>query len=329
MTDPGGNAAALAGSQDLPVPGHPAWIHRTLAFCFFNGCPPDVDVDLQSLIDHVDIDQVIIDTSCAGDCQPPAPPIAPDDYDGDGIPDDDDNAPGVFNPNQVDCDCDGFGNVSDLWGICLPGTSPENELCGLDLNGGCDSAVPAFEPIACGDAVCGTVWADAGVRDTDWYEIHLADTDGDGLAKVRAEVCSALPVVCFVLNDDCANLISFAQTEANPDLLGCLTVCLPAPATYTIYVAPGTLAGGIFSGFPCNTVNEYSLSVDCFEPCGSGGVCDCPWDLDDSGDVGVVDFLALLAAWGPNPGHPADFNCDGNVDVLDFLTLLANWGPCP
>jgi hypothetical protein len=55
----------------------------------------------------------------------------------------------------------------------------------------------------------------------------------------------------------------------------------------------------------------------------------CPGDVDANGTVDVVDFLGLLAAWGPNPGHPADFNCDGNVDVLDFLELLANWGPCP
>ncbi|MCH8344566.1 MAG: hypothetical protein IH983_11325 [Planctomycetes bacterium] len=47
-----------------------------------------------------------------------------------------------------------------------------------------------------------------------------------------------------------------------------------------------------------------------------------------SGDVGILDLLALLAAWGSNPGHPADFNNDGNVGILDLLALLANWGPC-
>ena len=40
-------------------------------------------------------------------------------------------------------------------------------------------------------------------------------------------------------------------------------------------------------------------------------------------------FLALLAAWGPNPGHPADFNANGSVDINDFLDLLSHWGPCP
>jgi hypothetical protein len=54
----------------------------------------------------------------------------------------------------------------------------------------------------------------------------------------------------------------------------------------------------------------------------------CPWDLDGSGDVGVTDFLALLAVWGSDPGGPPDFDGDGDVGITDFLVLLANWGPC-
>jgi hypothetical protein len=53
----------------------------------------------------------------------------------------------------------------------------------------------------------------------------------------------------------------------------------------------------------------------------------CPWDLDGSGDVGVTDFLEMLAVWGQS-GVPADFDGDG-VSVTDFLILLGNWGPCP
>ena len=55
---------------------------------------------------------------------------------------------------------------------------------------------------------------------------------------------------------------------------------------------------------------------------------DCPADLNDDGEVGVVDLLVLLGAWGPNPGHPADLNGDGEVGVVDLLELLANWGAC-
>lgn len=58
----------------------------------------------------------------------------------------------------------------------------------------------------------------------------------------------------------------------------------------------------------------------------------CQADLDGDGSVGIVDFLALLAAWGPCPAPPqlcpADLDDDNEVGITDFLQLLADWGPC-
>ncbi|MCZ6811700.1 MAG: hypothetical protein O7D97_06805 [Planctomycetota bacterium] len=54
----------------------------------------------------------------------------------------------------------------------------------------------------------------------------------------------------------------------------------------------------------------------------------CPADLDGDSSVGILDLLALLAAWGTDPGGPPDLDGDGTVGILDLLTLLANWGPC-
>jgi hypothetical protein len=52
-------------------------------------------------------------------------------------------------------------------------------------------------------------------------------------------------------------------------------------------------------------------------------------DVNNDGVVGVADFLALLAAWGPCDAPPdpcpEDLDRDGVVGVLDFLILLANW----
>ncbi len=59
---------------------------------------------------------------------------------------------------------------------------------------------------------------------------------------------------------------------------------------------------------------------------------ECPWDLDDNGNVGVKDLLFLLGAWGPCPlkgDCPADFDDSDNVGVKDLLILLGAWGPCP
>ncbi|MHC4217310.1 MAG: FG-GAP-like repeat-containing protein [Planctomycetota bacterium] len=55
-----------------------------------------------------------------------------------------------------------------------------------------------------------------------------------------------------------------------------------------------------------------------------------PGDLNGDGTVGIVDFLVLLAAWGPCPEPcppfcPADANFDCQVGVNDFLIILANW----
>jgi subtilisin family serine protease len=56
-----------------------------------------------------------------------------------------------------------------------------------------------------------------------------------------------------------------------------------------------------------------------------------PGDLDEDGVVGIVDFLMLLAQWGPCPAPcpPSclgDVNTDCTVNVTDLLIMLANWG---
>ncbi|MCH7797361.1 MAG: right-handed parallel beta-helix repeat-containing protein [Planctomycetes bacterium] len=57
----------------------------------------------------------------------------------------------------------------------------------------------------------------------------------------------------------------------------------------------------------------------------------CVGDVDDSGAVDILDFLALLADWGPCPAPcpplcAADLDGDCTVGIVDFLALLADWG---
>ena len=52
-------------------------------------------------------------------------------------------------------------------------------------------------------------------------------------------------------------------------------------------------------------------------------------DLNGDRSVGIVDFLMLLADWGPCAecdNCPADLDCDCSVGITDFLILLGNWG---
>ncbi len=354
VNPPGGGV--ITGVQDLPVPGKgPAWVHRTVAICLFT-CPPFEVVSLTAKglppFDHVDVSEVIIETSCDADqCYEPPLPVAPGDYDGDGIPDNWDNAPGVPNPNQSDCDGDGIGDVSDTCKICDQGATPEPEPCGTDQNGGCNHPLQAVTPLPCNEQYCGTLWADQGSRDTDWYVLDLPDVDGDLVGDLIVEVCTALPTVVFVLNDDCTQLQLFAAGDADLDRPLELHICLPAPKKYFVFLAPGTLAGGVFSGYPCFGLNnQYWLRAYCAEPCSvcgipGGNVC-CV--ASPNGTPGCEDGACCATVCAVDPfcckmqwdgicaaeakGLCADICCtgdvngDGVVDGADLGILLANWG---
>jgi hypothetical protein len=77
---------------------------------------------------------------------------------------------------------------------------------------------------------------------------------------------------------------------------------------------------GVYSDY--GSVGQYTITVLLVCP-------SCVADIDGDGDVGIQDFLSLLAAWGPCLGCPEDLNGDGDVGISDFLDLLAAWGPCP
>lgn len=49
-------------------------------------------------------------------------------------------------------------------------------------------------------------------------------------------------------------------------------------------------------------------------------------DITGDGRVGILDFNALMIAWGQTgTGISADLNGDGRVDIFDFNVLMVNW----
>jgi len=78
---------------------------------------------------------------------------------------------------------------------------------------------------------------------------------------------------------------------------------------------------------------DVVVTNDCGETTSAAAVVtlmkpSCPGDLDGSGDVGLGDLLAVLAAWGPCAGCPEDLDATGDVGLSELLTVLAGWGPC-
>jgi hypothetical protein len=150
---------------------------------------------------------------------------------------------------------------SCTWGvdvICPPLADPESEDCGDDANGGCNMAAgtETWEIVpSAGGTFCGTLWADGGDRDTDWFELVLAETSS---VIVTAD---ADQIVEYGLmeggtggyggNPDCLTITGIGPgNTAGPCNETNLDLGLLAPGTYWFMVAM-TVTGG----FPCD--NHY------------------------------------------------------------------------
>jgi hypothetical protein len=91
------------------------------------------------------------------------------------------------------------------------------------------------------------------------------------------------------------------------------------------YVTPTAQVQVRFGICDCPNDSSTEAGIDDFLVT---AVCQCPADLDGDGAVGTADLLALLSAWGTDPGGPPDLDGDGNVGTGDLLELLSSWGPC-
>ena len=146
-----------------------------------------------------------------------------------------------------------------------------------------------FDTIDCGMTVCGTTFASGGTRDTDWYELLLAN---DGIVTVDLNVESFNGVIYFVAGDAStllysADLAGFCEDET------LTTECLPAGIYYVV------AASNVFDGLA--TAN-YGLSVSC-EACTYIDPCDAftasvttipsfPYGATGT-NVGAPDVLAI------------------------------------
>ena len=153
--------------------------------------------------------------------------------------------------------------------VCCPaGALQEGELCGEDLNGGCNMVTPAFETINIGDTICGTAWADGGNRDTDWFEIILTTPmtltfEGEGeFPMIVGYIEQTVPGVA-----GCGNMPGTFATyvSLDPCVYGGVTTPCLAPGYYYFFIGDQD-----FYDNPCSTgMVDYTVTM-------SGVACTAP-----------------------------------------------------
>lgn len=184
---------------------------------------------------------------------------SPDDTDGDGITDSEDNCPLVANPDQFDADGNGYGDACETNEFPLtPCINPYFNTLDRDGDGFpdrrdyCPSTPSADNRDSDGDGV-----GDACDENDDF--------DGDGVVDIL---------------DNCPRVPNVDQANANGNLYG--DAC-ETPGTYGLYDADGDgLRGGVFQGEGCgygedNCPNSANPGQEDTDADHVGNICDnCP-----------------------------------------------------
>ena len=257
------------------------------------------------------------------------------DSDNDGVADEDDNCPGVANPNQEDFDGDGFGDVCDVCmndpandadgdGVCgevdnCPNT-PNSDQNNADSDGYgdvCDPCPNDPNNDADNDGLCASEDNCPIVHNPSQSDID-GDSEGDecDICPNDADNDADGDGVCGDV-DNCPTIANADQLDSDGDGKG--DVCDPCP-----FDADNDIDGDGVCGDVDNCPNTSNPTQTDSDGDGKGDACDlCPLDadndIDGDGVCGDVDNC-------PNTSNPTqtDSDGDGEGDACDLCPLDAN-----
>ncbi len=248
--------------------------------------------------------------------------------------------------------------------VCPPGGTDELEAaCPANDNGSCATAVEVFT----GDTICGNLWTDNDVRDTDWFKLEIASISSVKLAVIgEASTIFGMVYQQELGNLDCANLgATFAEYKITPGCVEDSIEFLNLPVgTYYFVVAHSTFSGQACPGYDYQaaftveanatgtvegTVDDgttgiqgVTVTVDIFST-----TTDINGDYSLTVPVGTYDVIANGLAQGFSKNiKTGEVVADGGTTTVDFslyddsptLTAAANidyswaklnWTPLP
>jgi hypothetical protein len=207
--------------------------------------------------------------------------------------------------------------------VCPPGGVDEGEpVCYDDYvdetNGGCNWSPFVFQPINCGDTICGTSgvysFGTSTYREMDWFTLDLA-----GPATITWSGVGEFPVALWILDagsEDCSDMVTLAFNSTIPCDTLSISVDVPA-GVYWFIIAPAD-----WGDYPCGV--EYVAWLDC-DVVTTGACCNDfePYDCqittpEDCAALPDHTFKGLGTDCDPNPCLPAPPNdeCEGAIEVF-------------
>jgi hypothetical protein len=108
-----------------------------------------------------------------------------------------------------------------------------------------------FEPVSAGQTICGTSWAAASSRDTDWY-LFTADHAVTITMTGKAEFPYALYVIDPGYIDSCGDEAVIAAGNSVPCSTNTVSVSVPA-GTWYLWAGPS-----VYDGLPCGGTGTYT-----------------------------------------------------------------------
>jgi hypothetical protein len=185
--------------------------------------------------------------------------------------------------------------------------------------------VPAFEPIVCGETICGTSWSRTwegdDEHDTDWYEFVATNDDTMTFyVETEFDVVFGLVEQHVPGEPGCDNITGYLNPyQSLPDCCpASISFPVAAGGTYYIVVAPQPT-----DWFVCTQEHRINYTATL-----TGDNCICG-DFDTDGDVDVDDFYVFLDAFGTCAGDQAyEEDCDFDGDECITLVDYQMWMDC-